>query len=57
MGDSVTQSKHSTLSDTARAIVKPQFDKTMHQPPRVDTFGYNVLPKMTLGDDGSNILK
>jgi hypothetical protein len=29
----------------------------MHQPPRIDTLGFNVAKKTKLGDDGSNILK
>ena len=29
----------------------------MHQPPRIDTLGFNVAGKFKLGDDGSNILK
>lgn len=29
----------------------------MHQPPRIDEFGFNKKPKARLGDDGSNILK
>ena len=52
MADFLTQPKSNALT-----IVRPTFDKTMHQPPRIDGFGYNALPKMKLGDDGSNILK
>ena len=29
----------------------------MHQPPRIDEFGFNKNYKMKLGDDGSNILR
>jgi len=29
----------------------------MHQPPRIDQFGFNATIKMRLGDDGSNILR
>lgn len=36
---------------------KPAFNPVMHQPPRIDQFGFNKKPKARLGDDGSNILK
>ena len=39
------------------SLAKPSFDPTMHQPPRIDQFGFNQNPKFKLGDDGSNILK
>lgn len=50
-----------TLQDAARASInatpKVEFDKTRHQPPRIDSFGFNKVYKAKLGDDGSNILQ
>jgi hypothetical protein len=56
MTESVTNQPKSSLTDTA-TINKPIFERTMHQPPRIDEFGFNANIKMRLGDDGSNILK
>ena len=48
----------SALKESAvTTLAKPSFDTTMHQPPRIDQFGFNQNPKFKLGDDGSNILK
>lgn len=57
MTDSVTA--NNTIAEAGRATLtpKPSFDKTMHQPPRIDHWGYNKEPKMRMCDDGSNILK
>jgi hypothetical protein len=58
MTESVTNQPKSSLTDAASASLnKPVFERTMHQPPRIDEFGFNANIKMRLGDDGSNILK
>lgn len=58
MTDSVTnQPKHTFQDAAAASLQKPAFDPIMHQPPRIDEFGFNALPKMRLNDDGKNILK
>lgn len=36
---------------------KPIFNATLHQPPRIDQFGFNMDKKAKMGHDGSNILK
>lgn len=56
MAEAVTQPK-GILKEPSIPGNKPNFDPTMHQPPRINQFGFNVAPKMKLGDDGSNILK
>jgi hypothetical protein len=53
MTESVTNKATITSQDTT----KPPFNRLMHQPPRIDEFGFNANIKMRLGDDGSNILK
>jgi hypothetical protein len=36
-------------------LLKPKFEPTQHQPPRLDEFGFNLKAKGRL--DGNNILK
>ena len=59
MTESVTnQQPKQTLQEAGGAALgKPAFEPTMHQPPRIDQFGFNMAPKMRICDDGSNILK
>jgi len=58
MTESVTNQPKSTFSEAATtSLSKPPFERTMHQPPRINEFGFNQNIKMRLGDDGSNILK
>jgi len=55
MTDLSNKSAHKESAITA--LAKPTFDPTMHQPPRIDSFGFNQNYKAKLGDDGSNILR
>ena len=48
----MTTEKSSNLAEAGAST----FDRTKHQPPRIDQFGYNKDFKAKIGHDGSNIL-
>ena len=39
------------------AASNSQFDPLRHQPPRIDSFGFNKVYKPSLTDDGINALR
>ena len=49
--------EHSAPATAEATITKPPFDPVMHQPPRLDVFGFNHFPKVRMCDDGTNILR